>query len=300
MSSRTPGSPPSLTAASRPPLGHRLLWIGGSSDAELSLARRQAETLAAVFEAGSVATAVERPPEVFLERSPAVILLASLTPTDVALADVVRLRIRWPLAPIVSVASGLLDGRRRSGPFLPGVEDVPWHDLGGRLASWLADRSAGRAGTLGMPATARREERFFGGAIPPSSEPGRPVTVAVAARRAIDLEAVGDLVIAAGGRVVQTMHGRPDLGVAAEAVVWDIGLPDSADLVWLGMLTAHRPRLGVILLDSFPRAERVTAALAAGAAAVLSRPGSAEALSGVLRRFADSTGTGLGPLAHRP
>ena len=262
-------------------------------------ARQQAGCQAVLFESASPRAAVADPPEAFRERSPAVILLASPTPAAWVLADLLPLRLRWPLAPVVSVASGLVDGRRRSGPPLPGVDEVPWHDLAGRLSWWLADREAGRPGTLGMPATARREERFLE-ATCGRRQRGQPLQVAVAARRAVDLEAVGDLVAAAGGIVAHQTCGRPMLEESSDVIVWDPGPLADADLAWVGLLVASRPRRQVVLLESFPRAERVMAAVQAGALAVLGRPGSAEALAGTLLQAARAVGIGLGPAPHRP
>ncbi len=77
-------------------------------------------------------------------------------------------------------------------------------------------------------------------------------------------------------------------------LVWDILTPDDADLAWLRMLVAQRPGRKIIVLESFPRADRVAAILRAGVIAVLGRPGSAEALAGVLLQTANPSGIGLG------
>jgi DNA-binding NarL/FixJ family response regulator len=66
-------------------------------------------------------------------------------------------------------------------------------------------------------------------------------------------------------------------------VVWDACRLESADLEWLRLLVANRPGVAVVILDSFPRGDSCRAALQAGAAAVLGRPVSLEALVGTLR-----------------
>lgn len=276
---------------------HRVLWIGSGVAGELSLARMQVSMIAEVTDVQSPLEAMRNPPACFRCRSPAVILLASATPAAWSRLDLVALKITWPLAPVVSVASGLVDGRRRSGPPLAGIDEVPWHDLGGRLAAWLADRTLGRPGTLGLPATIRREDRFLEGS---QGLAGPPPRVAVAARGAVDLEAVTDLVLAAGGTVIDLARGRPDLRVAADVILWDIATPNDADVPWLRVLVAERPQRRVIVLESFPRVERVAAMLHAGASGVLGRPGSAEAVAGLLLQPAEPGGIGLGSPVSAP
>jgi hypothetical protein len=284
------------------PGSHQLLWLGelGSAEAmELMLARQEITRLAAVHAVAEVAAAVANPPAVFRERSPAVILLAAATPARWTLGDAVALAIRWPLAPLVSVAGSLADGRRRSGPPLPGVEEVPWHDLAGRLAAWLADREAGLPGTLGLPATARREERILegvrrrqaGGRLAAESGSDSQVAVSVAAPRQTALDGLAGLVVATGGRVVRRTQGRPPLDDTTRLLVWEPGIVDGGALAWLRLLVANQPGRRVIIIDSFPRAETTAAARQAGAAAVLGLPASAEALAGTLARLSVAAGS---------
>ncbi len=300
MLSRAAGNPVSESAFK--PGTHQLLWLGDlglGEAAELALARHAIARLATVHAMADMAAAVTDPPAVFRERSPAVILLAAATPARWTLGDAVALAIRWPLAPLVSVAGSLADGRRRSGPPLPGVEEVPWHDLTGRLAAWLADREAGLPGTLGLPATARREERILegvrrrqaGGRLAAASGSDSRVAVSVAATRQAALDGLAGLVGATGGRVVCCTQGRPPLDDPTRLLVWEPGIVDGGALAWLRLLAANQPRRRVILLDSFPRAETTTAARQAGAAAVLGLPLSAEALAGTLTRLSAAAGS---------
>jgi len=288
---------PAPISSVRPPPGPApILWIGAATRAEMCLARAWAGGLAEVHDADSPAVALAATPAVFVDRTPAVILLATDAPARWTLPDAVALAVRWPLAPLVSVASSLVDGRRRSGPPLPGIEEVPWHDLPGRLGCWLADRAGGRPGTLGMPATARREDRFLEAmahardrvAVPP---------VSVAAGSGLDLEGLADLVTAAGGIVTRRSRGRPPLDEPAAVLVWDVGRLGGDHLAWLRMLAANRPTLKIVVVESFPRVDMVQAAIAAGAAAVLGRPASAEALAGTLARFSPGFGLPPGPVA---
>jgi hypothetical protein len=272
-----------LTAAAVLPVAvlpgrHRVLWVGSDAAADLEFARTGAARLADLHVVESPAEALAYPPEPFRDRSPAVILMASSSPGRWALGDAVALSIRWPLAPVVSVASSLVDGRRRSGPALAGVEEIPWYDLTGRLAAWLADRDAGRPGILGLPATARREEGVLEGVRPRVTG----LRVAVAAMRSADLAGLADLAAATGASVGARSMGRPPLHDTTPVLLWDVGVVDAPALAWLQMLVANQPGRKVLLLESFPRAESTSAALHAGAAAVLGRPCGVEALAGTL------------------
>lgn len=272
-----------------------MLWVGTSAAADLKLARDWVGRMAEVHDVASPAAAVAGPPAAFADRSPAVVLVAVASPGQWSLSDLVPLAIRWPLAPMVAVGGVLADGRRRSGPPLPGVEEVPWHDLPGRLAAWLADRDAGRPGTLGMPATARREDRFLESGHTLGHVRG-PV-VALAAANGGDLDGLVDLARAAGAAVGRRSRGRPPLDEQAPVLVWDVGRLDADQLAWLRMLAANRPGLRIILLESFPRPDTAAVALQAGAAAVLGRPVSAETLAGTFRWVAAPSGLSAGQAA---
>lgn len=273
-----------------------MLWVGPSVESELRLARTWVGQLAEVHEVPSPAAALETPPVPFRDRSPAVVLVAVASPGSWAVADVIPLAIRWPLAPIVAVAGTLADGRRRSGPALPGIEEVAWHDVPGRLAVWLSDREAGRGGTLAMPATARREERYLelGREQWGSEQP----LVSLSASHGGDLDGLADLARAAGASIRRRSRGRPPLDEPAALLVWDVGRLESEHLAWLRMLAANRPGLRIILLESFPRSDTTLAALQAGAAAVLGRPVAAETLAGTLRWVVGPTGLSAGVVAR--
>lgn len=278
-----------------PLLRPAVLWIGACLDQELALARSWAEELAEVWEAPTPDAAIAAPPEAFLERSPAAIMLASPTPGRWSLVDCSTLSRRWPLAPLVSVAGSLVEGRRRSGPALHGVEEVAWNELPGRMAWWMHDRIRDRPGSLGLPATARREERLLEAAervAEFATRPGRRVSVA--ASRAGDVEGLADVLTAAGRPPLRRTCGRPTLDEPADILFWDVSEISATDLAWLAMLTANRPDLAVVLLDSFPRCDSTRAVLRAGGRAVISRPLSLETLTGMLLRLETS------PIATHP
>ncbi|MFM8706277.1 MAG: hypothetical protein ACKOHG_20930, partial [Planctomycetia bacterium] len=158
------GLAPSVPAASPEDgaLRPRVVWIGSAEGLELGMARAGVAAHADVThadtpqQAAAIAAAAAG-----ADSTPVFAVLAADRPGRFTMADALLLSRAWPLMPIVSVASSLVDGRRRSGPALPGIEEVPWHDLPSRSAWWLAAIVAGRPTSLGLPATSRREERLL-------------------------------------------------------------------------------------------------------------------------------------------
>ena len=291
-----PTPTPMINASPNESTRRRVLWIGSVDGLELGMARSELAALADVTDADSPQAAVVAAAAIAGQATPAVAVLASDRPARFTAADALLLSQAWPLMPIVSVASSLLDGRRRSGPQLPGIDEVAWHDLPGRCGWWLAAFEAGLPTSLGLPATSRREERLLEsiggigsnsvGALSGHPAPAclAPAEVSVAAMRADDLEGLCDLLTVAGHRVVKRQIGRPHLDEAAGTLVWDVCDLTAGDLEWLRLLAANRPGLFIVLLDSFPRGDTVAAAMRAGAAAVLGRPVNLEAVAGTLLR----------------
>ncbi len=268
-----PAAEPSARGAAR-----QVLWVGTAAGLELGLARAALDRVAAVCE-------LDDPRDAGRPAQPIFAVLASDRPGRFTVSDAVALSRRWPLMPIVSVASSLVEGRRRSGPQLPGIEEVPWHDLAGRCGWWLTALDAGLPTGLGMPPTSRREDRLLESVAALRCRPEwAAVDVSVAAARPVELEGLCDLLAGAGHRVIHRSCGRPRIDESAAAVIWDVDdiLPDH--LAWLRLLVANRPQLEIVMLDSFPRGHTVAAAVQAGAAAVLGRPVSLEALVGTLLR----------------
>ena len=339
MPPRKPVSGPPACSISHP--ARWLLWVGTTAEAELSLAHTWLREGLSVVVAENPRQACEMvgqgaaardglragrdsPPlvhrwekreevrEDFFQRppaagdpwnaAPALILLASDRPGRWSLDDVILLTSRWPLVPVVSVGASLCDGRRRSGPALPGVEEISWHDLAGRIGRWFADLDTGRPGGLGLPTTARREERLLESTLlaPGRTPPPESPPVALAARRLLDLEGLADLLSLAGRRIERRSQGRPPLEAAGATVIWDAGRLDREDLAWLQLLSSNQPSLPILVLESFPRGDSTLAALRAGAGAIVGRPLSLEALMGTLVCLENAPASGLGPAGmHR-
>jgi hypothetical protein len=281
--------PPQPESQPRDALCHSVLWVGDRENVELALAHA---ALGAQVELIDVDTPRDTAHAVGTA-APLFGVLASDRPGRFTPADALLVARSRPLMPVISAAASLVDGRRRSGPPLPGVEEIPWHDLGARCRWWLAAIEAGIPASIGLPTTARREERLLeaAGAIRSRTaaatplvrpSPEQPRGVSLAAWSTEDAEALADLLALTGHAVVNRSVGRPRLDEQAAALVWDAGRLTAADLEWLRLLAANRPGLLVTVLESFPRGDSVAAALRAGAAAVLGRPVVAEALAGSL------------------
>lgn len=284
-------------AGTRPRPRRTILWIGGTACGELAIARQDVEAalrgipivdMPAPHALGSAPVPADVPDE------PVCIVLASDRAGLWNAERVLGLLRRWPLSRLVAVTASLGDGRRRSGPPMPGIEEIPWHDLGGRLGAWFADLEAGLPGSLGLPATARREDRFLDAPTfaPHAVRRSGAVAIGVVARDPTALEGVVEMVEALGHRVERVAIGRPPIDTTAPLLVWDACALGTDDLEWLRLLVANRPGLDVVILESFPRGDVAAAALRAGASAVLGRPVNLETLAGTIRRTAAARKTG--------
>jgi len=276
-----------------------LLWIGATAGLELGMAYTWIANRTNVVRACSPQAAIATD-SLSGGPLPSIAILAADWPGRWALRDAVLLSKRWPLLRIVSVASSLVDGRRRSGPVLPGIEEVSWYDFPSRFECWCKDIDAGRPSLLGLPTTARREERLLE-SIPMvmpaigrdgNAATGSALTVSLVASQAVDLDGLNDLLTLAGWRITRSGCGQPELDEPADVLVWDIGSIQSSQLARLRMLSANRPKLAIVLLESFPRGDSTLMALRSGATAVLGRPFLLESLRGTFLRLEREGRTG--------
>ena len=217
---------------------------------------------------------------------PTIICLAETHSGQMQQCDVFSLMRRWPLSRIVSVSSCLSDGRRRSGPVLKGVLEVPWHDFPARMRVWLQRIDSGVTSSLTHPTTSRRDERWFAEAVKdqPFSEIPDPPTVTAAASSRTMVEAVGELVAAAGGILEKCVVGKPVIQDTADVIIWDLQDTLDSQLEWIRLLRSQKSRRTIALLCSFPRGDTAQAAMDAGATVILGRPTDCEAIRGVLSR----------------
>jgi hypothetical protein len=134
-----------------------VLWVGEIDDLELTIARESLVRLTGCIVIRETAPAPSSPSsphgsDLLGTSPPDCILLAIDRPGRWSVEQVLGLSLNFPLTPIFAIATSLGDGRRRSGPPLPGVEELAWHDAGGRLARWFADPANREAGKQVYPA----------------------------------------------------------------------------------------------------------------------------------------------------
>lgn len=278
---------------------------------------RVAATLEEAFRTGRQGGPQGRCPSAW--REPEVVVLALDVSARFAAVDVERLVARWPLATLLGVRSSLADGRRRGGPPLPGIREVPWHDAAILLNHWTAEREAGRAGWAAFPRTADREEVLMAavtgiarrspqsGGGPTGIRPARvrsnrilPTGIRVAVAAARDgVGPLADLVRAAGYPPVAAIVGPPPATVAADVVVWDVAGDARRILPVVRTLAADRRDLAILLLDSFPRGDTATEALHSGATCILGRPVPLATLAGALDALRDHCGSLAAGLERR-
>lgn len=283
----------------------RAVWIGPSDTDELALARgvlasRLETTVLVQEDLFDPKVEGKRPITSEQPRSPAplVACLATDGPRRPVHETALHLARSWPLCRFVAISSSLCEGRRRSGPPTPGVEEIPWHELPGRLDCWLEDSGADRPGWLGQPSTLRREDRLLVSLRERSAATDETIagrTVAVAAARPESLDGLTAMLASFGSPPTSGGVGRPTMDVSADVLLWECLESAALELPWLGILAAHRPSMDIVLLESFPRGDRTFDAIRAGASWVLGRPTPADVLFGTLRWLAgNGRRSGLG------
>ena len=270
------------TPRCEPPL--LAFWVGTTDHPELSIALDWLKAHVTIL-------TFKTPEDVYEarlshDRMPTLCLLACEHAGMWLEKDVALIVSSWPLTPVVSVLGSLADGKRRSGPMLGGVDDLFWYDVAGRVGEWLEQLNHNQPGVYGIATTSRREERLLSslslGRYKLFHGLPRVSSIAVVARRSIDLDGLIDLVKATGREAVSFLGDHPPLDESFDIILWDLEDIRATDLAWLELLSANMPHALIVLLESFPRGHSSERTRRAGAAAVLSRPVALDVLNGVL------------------
>lgn len=245
----------------------RILLIGDLQRREFREASRTASAWSEVVEAPDMASACDALAHAdwFFDW----IVLATSYPGQYSEEQIDRLRRRAPLSRMVALLGSWCEGEVRSGRPVAGVIRVYWHQWEQRLAWEAARWSSGARSTWALPITVGEEERVLALAGD-SLVPGAGL-IAVCS----DEFACGEWLCAAcckGGYAAQWLRpADPWPETNFTAGIFDLGGPRERYDGLRRFAAALRPA-PVVALMGFPRIEDRERALAAGAAALLSKP----------------------------
>jgi len=263
-----------------------VLLIGNTARPELAEARNVLEGLARVIPAADAdaAAALLADEEIAVD----VIVVAQAYPGQLSGEALDRLGRLAPLARVVVLLGSWCEGEVRSGRPIPGAIRVYWHQWPARCAQELGRLRRGLCTSWCLPPTAVEEERFL--ALADQPWPRREGLIAVhspsfdmrdwlcrACRRAGYWTVEADRPIFAvrksgqpTGPVAQPPSAVPIPRITA--AIFDATRCRGQELDDLKRWAAAVEPAPVIVLMSFPRVEDRDRLLAAGAAALLSKP----------------------------
>jgi DNA-binding response OmpR family regulator len=201
---------------------------------------------------------------------PDLIVLAQARPGEHHPDLLDRLRASAVLAPIVVLLGPWGEGETRSGEPLSGVLRVCWHQWRPWFEQQMALFARGKCPVWGLPPTATEEERLLWQADPPMRA-AREGTIAIVARHSATAEWLRDACTAFGWRCSNATVGLKPDSHHIDAVIWDMVACDD-DEADLAVLRDRFAIAAIVLLTGFPRAAERARLMAAGAAAVLSKP----------------------------
>jgi len=249
----------------RPP---RLLLIGDSSSDEF---RRAIESLAgadrvAVAELNAASQVLATDPRPF----DLVVLLQSW-PGEFSHEQVARMAQLAPLSRMVRLAGSWCEGEGRSGVSGAAAMRIYWHQWPSRAGDAMTRLGDGGCPIWGLPLTATEDERLL--AQVTRLHARRHGTVIIASH---DPEMADWLAAAAPMRGYQPVCVEPIPGrVRANGVaaaLWDASQFHEEQAESLQAFVRSLGNAPLIALLNFPRAEDYLRALAAGAAAIISKP----------------------------
>jgi DNA-binding NarL/FixJ family response regulator len=245
-----------------------ILLVGNTRRREFREARAAIDACAPVVEAVDVAAACALLAEG--EHAFDLIVLATAYPGQFPAEAIERLRRLAPLSRVVGLLGSWCEGEMRSGHPCPGAIRVYWHQWPPRIGREAARWHDGVRSSWGLPATASEEERVL--AVAEERIPRRSGLLAVCS----DEFAMQDWVCAACRRAgYAAMWLRPGDAIPVEkplAAIFDGSDQPHHQYEHLHRFAAGVHPAPVVALLGFPRLEDWDLALAAGAAAVLSKP----------------------------
>jgi len=244
-----------------------ILIVGHTERAEFREALASLARLGRLMAATTIEEAVARLADGAL--APDLIVVAQAFPGEFSAEALDRLRQLAPLARVLGLLGTWCEGETRTGKPWPGAIRVYWHEWQPRAEQELPQLSEGIGSSWSLPLTASEEERLLAQAEQPL-EP-RTGLIAIATRQ-FDMH--DWLAAACRRRGSTTVWLRPPY-VSPEgltAAIFDATDCQGEELQQLRQLTATLSPAPVVVLMDFPRVEDRDRVLAAGAAAVVSKP----------------------------
>jgi CheY-like chemotaxis protein len=204
------------------------------------------------------------------ELTPDVIVIAQAYPGQFAAEAVDRLRRLAPLARVLALLGSWCEGEMRSGEPWPAAIRVYWHQWSARAGQEIARLRDGACSSWSLPVTAGEEERMLQLADQPLRRREGRIAICTA-----QFEMQDWLASACARQGYTTAWLRPHRVVPVEgatAAIFDAHECRGEELTSLEQLAATLAPIPIVALLDFPRVEDRQRALAAGAAAVLSKP----------------------------
>jgi hypothetical protein len=205
---------------------------------------------------------------------PEVVLIAQSRPGKFSQADVESLRLRWPLAGIVSILGSWCEGETRSGRPWPGVRRFYWYEFSAWWRQQIELRMAGRCPEWLQPTTDIYRVAPVGPSQVVARKSTRGVILLEVANHSL-ADAISDVLYDTGYSTVWHPPGRAATIVRrAAAGIWDgVQLDDGeADALRKFCRSLGRDSAPVVALLDFPRRDRCALARRLGAAAVMGKP----------------------------
>jgi hypothetical protein len=253
-----------------PKAGPPNVWFVGNWDVDEFVQVRQfneslpeAMTFSTLDEATAAAGAAGAPPEV--------LLLAQSRPGCFEQSAVDAFQNGAPLTRIVIVAGSWCEGERRTGRPLVGALRLYWHEVPAWWRWNLALRVAGSTPEWSRPGD-HSAAAGAPGNLQPAAHPPEG-TIAIDAIDVATFETLADALRSHGLTCVWTPRGR-GVTVGACAAIWNGGQLDPSECEALAALRDRldAPRVPIVALLDYPRAEHVEQARALGADVVLGKP----------------------------
>ena len=199
-----------------------------------------------------------------------VIVVAQAFPGEFSHAAIDRLRRLAPLARVLGLLGSWCEGEMRTGKPWPGAIRIYWHQWPPRCDQELGRMVRGESSAWGLPVTATEEERLLLGADRPV--PKQQGLIAIYTQPLQMQEWLSAALRRCGCSTVWLRPPHPSRVEGAAAAIFDGSDCRGYELAQLEHLAAgFRPAPTIALLD-FPRIDDCNRAMAAGAAAVVSKP----------------------------